>query len=142
VKQGDQIQYTFVVSNASQVPVDNIVVNDAKAGAVTCPVTTLAAGASTTCSAAPYTVTAADVTAGEVDNLATAGATLPGCNGTRGSDTCPVVTSSPSSTKTLARKPIGLASTGSDIEAYLLLGVGGLLLGFGLVVIGRRRRVS
>jgi LPXTG-motif cell wall-anchored protein len=89
-----------------------------------------------------YPVTAADVTAGTVDNIATAGATLPGCSETRGSDTCPVVTSSPSSTRTSTQKPAVLASTGSDLEAYLLLGIGVLLLGFGLALIGRRRRVS
>jgi uncharacterized repeat protein (TIGR01451 family)/LPXTG-motif cell wall-anchored protein len=142
VRLGDQIQYTFVVSNASQVRVDDIVVSDVKAGVVTCPVTTLAPGASTTCTATPYRVTAADVAAGEVDNTASAGATLPGCTGTRGSDTCPVLASSPSSTKTPAQKPAVLAATGSDVDAELLLGALALLTGLGLVLIGRKRRVQ
>ncbi len=75
----------FVVTNTSQVTVDNLVVSDPTAGAVTCPVTTLAAGASTTCTAAANTPSlSTDVDAGEVNNTATATATLPGCTGTIG----------------------------------------------------------
>ena len=48
-------------------------VNDPKAGSVTCLATTLAVGASTTCTADnPYVITAADVTAGHVANTAVA----------------------------------------------------------------------
>ena len=94
---GDTIQYTFSVSNTGAVPLTGIVVNDAKVGSVTCPQTTLPAGATETCSAdAVYTVTAADVTAGTVDNSATVTGTTP--------DNTPV-TSVPSTTSTPTTAP-------------------------------------
>jgi hypothetical protein len=88
---------------------------------------------------ATYTVTAADVSAGSVDNTAMAGATLPGCTGTRGDATCPVVTSDPSSTHTPVDKPT-LPFTGTDARGQLLLATVIILAGLGLVVVGRRRR--
>jgi hypothetical protein len=136
-KLGDKVHYTFVVTNDSDVTVDNLAVSDAKAGPVTCPVTSLAPGATTTCSAAPYSVTQSDVDAGSADNVATASVTLPGCTGTRGGDTCPVVTSPPSSTKTPTMK---LAMTGVPVENQLAWGLLALLLGIALVVISTKPR--
>ncbi|EEB9150764.1 DUF11 domain-containing protein, partial [Salmonella enterica subsp. enterica serovar Paratyphi B] len=69
---GDTIAYTFTVTNTGNVTVTDIAVQDPRAGAVTCDVTALAPGQVATCTAAPYTVTAADETAGEVVNTATA----------------------------------------------------------------------
>lgn len=75
---GDTIQYTFDVTNSGDVPITDVGVSDPKAGHVTCPDTTLAPGASETCSAdAVYTVTAADQLAGAVDNSASATGTDP-----------------------------------------------------------------
>jgi uncharacterized repeat protein (TIGR01451 family) len=89
---GDTIQYTFDVSNPGDVPLTNVAVSDPKVGAVTCPQTILAAGATETCSATTvYTITAADVTAGAVDNIATATGTTP-AGGT--------ITTTPSTTST------------------------------------------
>ena len=68
----DTIHWTFTVTNSGTTTLTSVVVSDPKAGAVSCPATTLAPEGSTACTAAPYTVTQADVDAGHVDNTATA----------------------------------------------------------------------
>ncbi|MEO9325656.1 GEVED domain-containing protein [Nocardioides sp. C4-1] len=74
---GDTVTYTFVVTNTGNVTLTGVGVTDAKVGAVTCPATTLAPGASTTCTAAAYPVTQADVNAGTINNTATTSGTPP-----------------------------------------------------------------
>ena len=76
---GDTITYGFKVTNTGNVALSNVVVTDPKFNPVTCPQTTLAVGASMTCTPKTYTLTQADVTAGKVDNTATA--TGKGTNG-------------------------------------------------------------
>ncbi|MCW2755540.1 MAG: conserved repeat domain protein [Marmoricola sp.] len=89
---GDTIAYSFTLTNTGTVTLTNLSVSDPKAGSVTCPVTTLAPGASTTCTAnSPYVITQADADAGTVDNTATSTGTPP---------TGPPVISPPSSTST------------------------------------------
>ena len=73
---GDTIDYSFVVTNSGTVTLDPVAVSDPLVGAVSCPVTTLAPGESTTCSAT-YVLTQADVDAGSVTNTATATGTPP-----------------------------------------------------------------
>ncbi|MCB0913191.1 MAG: hypothetical protein KDB60_16410, partial [Propionibacteriaceae bacterium] len=68
---GSTIAYTFIVQNTGNVTLHAVGVSDPKVGAVTCPTTTLAPGAATTCHAT-YTLTQADVDAGQVNNTATA----------------------------------------------------------------------
>jgi uncharacterized repeat protein (TIGR01451 family) len=74
---GDVIEYSFEVTNTGNVPLTDLSVVDtlaAPAGpalTVTCPVSELAAGKSTTCTAS-YTVTPADVDHGSIDNSAVA----------------------------------------------------------------------
>ncbi len=67
----DVILYTFTVGNPTDQTVTDIVVNDPTVGPVSCPSTTLAPGASMTCTAT-YKVTDADRKAGFVENTATA----------------------------------------------------------------------
>ncbi|MCC6496795.1 MAG: DUF11 domain-containing protein [Propionibacteriaceae bacterium] len=74
---GSSIPYTFVVTNTGNVTLTAVNVGDPTAGTVTCPVTTLAPGAATTC-VASYPITQADLDAGTVDNSATATGTPPG----------------------------------------------------------------
>ncbi|MGL5928576.1 MAG: DUF7507 domain-containing protein, partial [Dermatophilaceae bacterium] len=75
---GDRVGWSFVVRNTGTVTLTSVVVADPRAGTVTCPTTTLAPAAQTTCTAAPYTVTQADVDAGVVSNTATSAGRAPG----------------------------------------------------------------
>nr|WP_255433562.1 choice-of-anchor K domain-containing protein [Tessaracoccus sp. MC1865] len=82
VRLGDKIVYSFKVTNTGDTTLTDVSVDDPKLKAagisVTCPVTELAAGQSTTCTAsAAYVVTAADVAAGKVLNVATVTAIPP-----------------------------------------------------------------
>jgi uncharacterized repeat protein (TIGR01451 family) len=72
----DTILYDLVVANTGNVTVHALAVTDPLAGSVSCPTTTLAPGASVTCTAT-YTLTQSDIDAGRVDNTATADATGP-----------------------------------------------------------------
>ena len=74
---GQAVTYQLTVTNSGQTPVEQVNVSEdsftgsGSLGAVACPATTLAVGASVVCTAA-YSVTAADVAAGSVTNTATA----------------------------------------------------------------------
>ena len=92
---GQVITYSFVVTNSSNVTLTNVGVDDASftgtgaMSAVSCPATALAPAAQMTCTAT-YTLTQADIYAGQLSNTATATATAPGGN---------AVTSPPSSVR-------------------------------------------
>jgi uncharacterized repeat protein (TIGR01451 family) len=71
---GQTIHYSFDVTNSGNVTLRDVRVHDTGLpglSAITCPHSTLAAGASQTCTAT-YLTTAADVDAGSVTNHATA----------------------------------------------------------------------
>lgn len=74
---GDTIPYSFVVKNTGDTALTGVKVNDAKVPNITCPATTLAPNASTTCTG-NYVLTQADIDAGKVDNSATVSATPSG----------------------------------------------------------------
>ncbi|WUS97879.1 hypothetical protein OHA46_14860 [Streptomyces sp. NBC_00708] len=74
---GSQVPYDFVVTNSGGTTIDDLAVDDPKTGPVSCPVSSLAPGETVTCTAT-YTVTAADVTNGSIDNTATASGTSGG----------------------------------------------------------------
>ncbi|NRD20788.1 DUF11 domain-containing protein, partial [Winogradskyella eckloniae] len=73
----DEITYEFEITNTSDEVLSDIVVTDPLVGTVTCVSTTLAVGASTTCSGT-YVITQADIDAGGVENSATVRAEVPG----------------------------------------------------------------
>jgi uncharacterized repeat protein (TIGR01451 family) len=82
---GQPIVYTFTVQNISAVSISAITITDTPAahgsqlGTITCTPSPLPAGQTANCTAQrPYLVTAADVTAGEILNTATAAGTASG----------------------------------------------------------------
>ena len=75
---GSTVTYTFDVTNTGTVPLETVTVTDPMVGPVTCPPGPLAVGATTTCTAEPYTLTQNDVNAGEVVNNASATGTVAG----------------------------------------------------------------
>ncbi len=72
---GQTIPYSYLVSNSGATALTGVSVSDTKVS-VSCPSTTLAKGASETCTGT-YTVTQADVDSGSVTNTATASANGP-----------------------------------------------------------------
>ncbi|MFD7645523.1 hypothetical protein ACFV4P_33275, partial [Kitasatospora sp. NPDC059795] len=73
---GEAVSYTYTVTNSGTAVVDNLTVSDDRVASVTCGVTVLNPGQSTTCHGS-YVVSAADVTAGHVTNTAHAAGTDP-----------------------------------------------------------------
>ena len=73
---GGTIPYSFLVTNIGNVELTNVTVTDVATGTPSCPLTTLAPGAATVCTAT-HTVTQADADAGQVQNTATVTGTPP-----------------------------------------------------------------
>ncbi|WP_327064629.1 DUF7507 domain-containing protein [Kitasatospora sp. NBC_01302] len=75
---GQALHYTFTVTNTGNVALSSLAVTDSGPGTpvVSCPVATLAPGASTTCTAT-YSTTEADVKAGKITDTATVTGTTP-----------------------------------------------------------------
>lgn len=100
---GDRITFGFTVRNAGNATLTSITVTDPMLGTVTCPQTTLAPGASMTCTSVVYTLTQADVDTGAVNNTATAlGTTVRGTQVNDPSSTSTTVAKSPALTLTKA----------------------------------------
>ena len=114
---GDTITYTFIVTNTGNVTLGAVGVSDAKIGTVTCPATSLTAGASMTCTAAAYTLTQADVDAGAVNNTAFAGGSSPTGTAVSASDsTSTAIASGPNLTLTKTASPVNdLDVNGHDV---------------------------
>ncbi|MFC5939691.1 DUF11 domain-containing protein [Corynebacterium choanae] len=79
--EGEQVEYAFTVTNNGNVTITQVTIHDkllADRGVdITCEQTTLAPGAKTECRSAPMTITADDVHAKRVNNVATATSVVP-----------------------------------------------------------------
>ena len=73
---GQQLVYDYVLRNTGTVTLSSAAVTDNKV-AVTCPATPIAPGATLTCTSAAYSVTQADLNAGQITNLASGTARTP-----------------------------------------------------------------
>jgi len=133
-KVGQLVTYSFLVTNTGTAPLKQITVSDPLPGlsAVACPAAGLVPGAAMTCTAT-YTITAADVAAGKLDNTVTATGTPPTGPPVSSSDSLrlPVPPSVKTGGSTVASGGAG------DAGLYLLLL--GLALGF---VWRHRRRLA
>lgn len=105
---GDTVTYSFLVTNSGNVTVDNLEIDETAFDGsgtpppISCPVTTLAPSASTTCTGI-YTVVQADLDAGSLNNTAAANGTEPGGAAVASGPDDAVVTVSASRTLTLAK---------------------------------------
>ncbi|MDT8913237.1 LPXTG cell wall anchor domain-containing protein [Amycolatopsis sp. PS_44_ISF1] len=145
---GDRISWTITVRNPGAVTVRGIEVHDPTAGPVTCPATVLAPGQAMTCTTTPHTVTAADVRAGRVRNVATASGTDPGGKpvpGGEASATVPVFPAPPAPgpgpgpVTGPGEPPHRLPDTGVNVAWPLSLAGLLLIAGLALYLTGRRR---
>ncbi|MCM3922523.1 hypothetical protein ND748_12745 [Frankia sp. AiPs1] len=75
---GDRVHWTITVSNTGNTVVSAVTVHDPTAGPVRCPATSLLPKQATTCTVPDHTITAADVAAGVITNVAHASAAAQG----------------------------------------------------------------
>ncbi len=95
--------------------------NDPTVGTVTCPATTLAPGASTVCTAAPYVLTQGNLDAGAFNNTATASGTPPTGPAVTGTDsTSTALTAAPSISVTKTAGAINDLDSNGRIRATRL----------------------
>jgi len=129
---GDTISYSFVVTNAGNVTLDNITVADPLPGMppITCPPGQLAPGASRTCSSVVYTITLANMDAGSVTNTATGQGTPPsGPNATGDDSTTTPLAAGPAFTLAKTAAPTTYASVGQSISySYVVTNTGNVTL--------------
>ncbi|MFE2106114.1 hypothetical protein ACFXAF_09615 [Kitasatospora sp. NPDC059463] len=139
---GDRIEWRLTVANQGTATVTGIKVDDPTAGAVTCPGTSLAPGATMTCTTQPHTVTAEDAQRGKVVNTATAtGAGAASAEATATVKVEPGSPAAPAPAVPAAPKPSGptgiLARTGTAVTT--VAGIGGALLVVGALVLALSR---
>ena len=127
VDAGDTITYSFTVTNSGQITIDDVTITDPKVGTVTCPAgaSALAPGDHVTCTAT-YTVTAADVTAGSVDNSATAGGIVEGTGSTTvsspsSSTSTPTTAPDPELTLSKTVSPSSVTAAGQTVTYSFLI---------------------
>ncbi|WP_410631117.1 CshA/CshB family fibrillar adhesin-related protein [Amycolatopsis sp. cmx-4-83] len=137
---GDRIEWTVTVGNTGAVTVREIRVDDPSAGVATCPATELAPGQAMTCTVPAHPVTAADVVAGRVRNVATAAGTGPDGSPVPAGQAAVDVPVVPAPAPTGG--PHRLPDTGTDVRRLLGLASVLLLAGVVLCAAARRRDVT
>jgi uncharacterized repeat protein (TIGR01451 family) len=145
---GEEIDFTFIVTNTGNVTLTAVeVVDDRVSGVSPASVTLVAGGGEQRFTSDPYVVTQADVDAGEVLNVASAraatpmGTTIASAQDTVRFETTPVTTPSEPA-PVVNPAPSGLASTGAEALVASGIAAGFLLLGLAAVVSTRRRAPS
>ncbi|WP_344051080.1 beta strand repeat-containing protein [Planotetraspora silvatica] len=119
---GQTVTYFYVVTNTGNVTLDNVSAADLSFSGsgtppvITCPATSLAPQASTTCTG-DYTVTQADIDAGSIVNTATASGTQPSGAVTESNASTATVTATADSALTLAKTaaPDTVTSAGQTV---------------------------
>lgn len=136
VTAGDSIVWTFDATNTGVSTLTELRIDDPMVGAITCEADLLPPGASMTCAATEYRITAEDAAAGRVVN--TAVATALGASGAL------VVSNEASAAVDVAAQP-PLATTGGQLSVGLLaIALIALLAGAMLLLVNasRRRRAA
>ncbi len=133
---GQPITYSFTVTNTGGVTLDDLTVTDTDfsgtgtLSAIACPVTTLAPGASTTCTAT-YALTTADVNAGQVTNTATANGNTPENTPVPSNPSSALIPIIPDPALTLAKTatPTTIAEAGDTVSySFLVTNTGNVTL--------------
>ncbi|MCE9622287.1 MAG: DUF11 domain-containing protein [Actinomycetia bacterium] len=128
---GQTVNYSFLVTNTGNVTLTSVDVTDPLPGlsVVSCPVSTLAPAATTTCTAS-YTVTQADVNAGTILNTATATGTPPSGPAVTDTDTATVTaTQTPSITVLKSALPTTVTAAGQVVTySFLVTNTGNVTL--------------
>lgn len=129
VQAGDKITYEYVLTNGGTIPIDNLVVHDAKIGPVTCPPGALEPDKTVVCTAV-YEVTPEDVAAGAIDNTAFATGVASGTEIRSNDDTEHIPITLPASLE-VSKLPItpGPYSVGQTVHfRYTVTNTGGVTL--------------
>jgi uncharacterized repeat protein (TIGR01451 family)/LPXTG-motif cell wall-anchored protein len=135
---GESIRFAFVVTNTGNVTQTDVAVQDPMVTGLSSQViAVLLPGATATVLATPYTVTAKDVAAGGVHNVAAATGTGPLGDPTRSPDASVTV----SSTSPAAHRGDVLAQTGTASVWPFGASAAGLLLAGAALMVLRRRKV-
>jgi hypothetical protein len=147
IDAGDRIDWTLVATNLGTTTIAHLKISDPAAGKVTCPKTTLAPGASVTCTVASHTVTTSDVTAGHVTNVARASGTVmnnvPIASPPASATVKVKAPAAPSNPSPPVSPPTpGLPFTGFAIALPLKTGAVALVLGVLLMFVAEVRRRS
>jgi uncharacterized repeat protein (TIGR01451 family) len=126
---GDTITYTFLVTNGGNLPLNDVAIEDPKLSGVTCPATTLAVGASMTCTAPAYRISPEDIANGSVSNQATvrarslSGSVVNDRSGTAGTNNNPTVTTFPVGQPTFTKSAgVATAKIGETVSFTLSAG--------------------